>query len=170
MTKLQCQSCVNWSSAPNTVGSERIPWTCPFCKARHRIVMSMGSLKNMEMIDVVNTGDVAWASSAVRADLEEAARAINAGAPRAGAVMMRRALERRMVELGQTDGSLAQKIRRLGEAGIIDEVTSGAAQAIRFFGNYGAHPDDDLVDGVDTQRAIRAFHLVLDVVRETRHP
>jgi len=90
-------------------------------------------------------------SERVAADVREGIQAANSGCRRAAAVMLRRAIERACDEAGAASGTLKRKIDVLNERGAISEVTAMTAHAIRAFGNYGAHPNDDLLDDVSEE-------------------
>jgi hypothetical protein len=86
------------------------------------------------------------------------ARAFNAGAPGASAVMLRRALEAACIDKGASGRTLADKIADLGKrSDVLDDYERHQATGIRLFGNYGAHVDEDGIDEVTTKDARRAI-------------
>jgi hypothetical protein len=81
-------------------------------------------------------------------DYDEAIRCFNSKAYKATVVMCRRSLEI-TADLKQANGSnLAQKLEDLKKNGLLDDATYSTASGIRLFGNYGAHPKDDLLKTV----------------------
>jgi hypothetical protein len=80
--------------------------------------------------------------------------------------MARRALEIACREHGAVRGSLVTKIQDLGTRGVLDPVHVAAATAVRLFGNYGAHPDDDLLNDVDDRSAEQALQLVVKLLED----
>jgi hypothetical protein len=109
--------------------------------------------------------DLRNVSESVARDVDEGIRAANAGCPRAAAVMLRRALEQACNEAGATTGKLIHKIEKLKSMGVISGVFAATAHAIRAFGNdYGAHPDDDLLDDVPDDELEAAIKLTAAVV------
>lgn len=64
-----------------------------------------------------------------------------AKAPRATAVMLRRTVEAIVVNLGETKGSLAQRLQNLSDKNILQSSLSDWAKEVRLIGNQGAHYD-----------------------------
>ena len=56
-------------------------------------------------------------------------------------------------------GRLVDKIKDLAARGIFDEHDAAAATTMRIFGNYGAHPKDDLLDEADDFHAEMALKI-----------
>jgi len=72
---------------------------------------------------------------------QEAVRALHANCPRASVVMARRTLEAITVEKGQTTGVLADRLKNMANAGILQPTLADWAKEIRLVGNTGAHFD-----------------------------
>jgi hypothetical protein len=67
-------------------------------------------------------------------------------------------------ELGGKGSRLIDKVKDLTDRGTFDEVHCATAQAVRLFGNYGAHPNDDLLDEIDDRRAEQVLRLAVDLL------
>jgi hypothetical protein len=84
---------------------------------------------------------------------------------RSSAVMARRALEAITVDKGETEGSLAQRIRNLVSAGIIDMNLGNWATEIRLIGNTAAHYDP--VDDVEKNEANQIIMFIDQLINYT---
>jgi hypothetical protein len=71
----------------------------------------------------------------------EALRALTANCPRASAVMLRRTLEAIVSDKGYTTGTLADRFKKMADAGILQPVLAEWAKEVRLIGNVGAHFD-----------------------------
>ncbi|NJD99512.1 DUF4145 domain-containing protein [Thermococcus sp. LS1] len=82
-------------------------------------------------------------------DYIEALKAYNVGAYRAAVVMARRALQQAVEDKGASKKRrLHEQINELFEKGLLDKATKSLADGVRHFGNYGAHPQEDLLSQV----------------------
>jgi hypothetical protein len=104
-------------------------------------------------------------STKTAADIREAIRAANARCIPAATVMLRRALERECKLHGAAGKTLHQQIVSLEAQGIISKIQASTAHAIRAFGNYGAHPENDLLDDVDEEQLDAAIKLTIALIR-----
>ena len=87
-------------------------------------------------------------------DYIEALKAYNVGAYRAAVVMARRALQQAVEDKGASNKrKLYEQINELFEIGLLDKATKSLADGVRYFGNYGAHPQDDLLSQVTKEDA-----------------
>jgi hypothetical protein len=172
---LQCQRCSVESLLTVPLygtGShgKGLPWRCPKCHAQHRITTSGGFLENIELEDRYAFPNDLSCPPDVLSDFREAVTAFNAGAPRAAVVMVRRALENVCDALNAPGGRLADKIKHLAAKGIFDDGVAAAATAMRLFGNYGAHPKDDLLDGANDAHAEMALRIAERFLRDFTVP
>ena len=79
--------------------------------------------------------------------------------------MIRRALERACNEKGASGDQLWKKIRDLHDRlGIFDSAHYALATATRHFGNFGAHPNDDLLEDLSDDDARRALDLGIHLI------
>jgi len=94
----------------------------------------------------------------------EALRCEVAGAPLATAVMVRRTLE----AIGRTFDSeartLARVLRTMKDQGLISEELAQWGDALRFIGNIGAHPTDDVVTMQDAREALDFLVAIVDTI------
>lgn len=159
--RVQCQVCAVQLPLPDGLGGAYSgPWRCSTCGGRHQISLSYGHLVSMSLEDRIHL-EATGCPEPTRADVREAEAAFNAYAPRAAVVMMRRALQRACITAGANSGhTLHRQITYLHEnQGLFDDHTVSIAQAVRHFGNYGAHPQDDLLDDITDKEAQRVLEL-----------
>lgn len=105
----------------------------------------------------------------IASSLREATRALNAGAPRAASVMLRRAVELWCAEAGG-EGNLAAKIATLQTTGRIRPVTAAGLHAVRFLGNDAAHVDSRHYDDLTIDDALEALNLVVRLIQQASRP
>ena len=99
----------------------------------------------------------------VLSDYIEAVKSFNVGAYKATVAMARRALQQALEDKGATKQTkLLDQIRELENKGLLDKATASLAHGIRQFGNYGAHPQTDLLANVTHDDA----RLAIDVLRK----
>lgn len=84
----------------------------------------------------------------IRDDLNEAMNCFSVDCYRASVVMCRRALESAMDIKGISGNTLAEKLQKSFTQGLMDKATYNTSSGIRLFGNYGAHPNNDLLKKV----------------------
>jgi hypothetical protein len=125
-------------------------------EAQHR---SVGFVQRIHLDDRFAPGAVVCSEN-VGSDVQEAVAAFNAYAPRAAVVMIRRALERACIEKDGRGARLWEKIKDLHDrVGLFDRAHVALATATRHFGNFGAHPNDDLLEDLSDDEARRALVL-----------
>jgi len=105
-------------------------------------------------------------------DYIEALKAYNVGAYRAAVAMARRALQQAAEAKGAPKkDNLATQIQWLFDQGFIDKATKNLADGVRYFGNYGAHPQDDLLAQVtqdDARLAIEVLRQILTKLYDSK--
>jgi hypothetical protein len=90
----------------------------------------------------------------IREDFEEADKCFNSEAFKASVAMLRRALQKSCNELGANPKDrLVDQLENLYKNDKIPKPLYDLATEIRFFGNYGAHPQDDLLEKVTMENA-----------------
>jgi len=100
-------------------------------------------------------------------DYIEATSTFNINAFRASLVMARRALQQALEDKGATKGSnLASQIDELKGKGLLSDATANLAHGVRQFGNFGAHPNDDLLAQVDSDDAKLALDVTKKILKE----
>jgi hypothetical protein len=102
----------------------------------------------------------------VQEDVSEAFLCLENGAFRGCVVMCRRALEQ-VTDFEKANGRwLAEKIEDLHKRGLIGKLVYSMASAIKEFGNYGAHPNSDLLQQVDKDIAEEILRITLKFLNE----
>lgn len=166
--ELQCQGCSGWYDAPTSWFDGPHLWRCQGCGCAHELTFVAGrDVKRFVKIDrfVVPPRELLSALDAKTvSDVKDGIRAANAGCIPAATVMLRRALERECQLHGAAGNTLHQKIASLQTKGILSAIQASTAHAIRAFGNYGAHPNDDLLDEVSEEEFEAAIKLTIDLV------
>jgi predicted transcriptional regulator len=74
--------------------------------------------------------------------------------------MCRRAFQNIARDWGIKARDISEAIKEMRDEGIITESLARAAQQIRQFGAYGAHPQDDLLDDVNKDIATTIIELM----------
>ncbi|OGK16336.1 hypothetical protein A2862_03315 [Candidatus Roizmanbacteria bacterium RIFCSPHIGHO2_01_FULL_38_41] len=105
----------------------------------------------------------------IREDLAEADRCYHADAYKGAVTMNRRAVQRLVLDKVKIPGiekkKLWEQIDALFDAGFITKQLKDTAHEIRHFGNFGAHPSDDLLDNTSVEDAERVDRLTMDLIR-----
>jgi len=100
-------------------------------------------------------------------DYMEATSTFNINAFRASLVMARRALQQALEDKGATKGSnLAGQIDELKGKGLLSDTAAHLAHGVRQFGNFGAHPNDDLLAQVPPDDAELALNITKKILKE----
>ena len=101
--------------------------------------------------------------AAVSEDFAEAISALDVNASKASVAMARRALQVALEDKGAAKGGrLIDQVEELEKNGLIDGAAAHLANGVRMFGNFGAHPQDDMLSKVSPDDA----RLVLDVTKK----
>ncbi len=96
-------------------------------------------------------------------DYTEAVKCYNVGAYRAAVAMARRALQQAAEAKGASKkDTLSNQIKWLFDQNLIDTATKNLADGVRWFGNFGAHPQEDLLFQVTKEDA----ELAIKVLRQ----
>lgn len=163
MPAVTCPRCMSKFSADNPIQFRSEPYDggvqCPICAANLHVIMR-GTL-----VVFVEQREVSFAppedlSEEPRLDFEEAVRAYNAQCYKATVTLCRRVIDYLTQDLDSAQ-SLRVRIERLHDTKVLSDTTYHRAQVIRFFGNYGAHPQDDLLKTTSQDEG-------LDVLRLTK--
>ncbi len=100
-------------------------------------------------------------------DLLEASKCIDIEASKAAVVMSRRALQNALLSKGVDKAlNLYKQIDFLKENNMISNDVASLADGVRYLGNFGAHPDDDLLNSVDLDDAKLAYQVVLKILKQ----
>ena len=98
----------------------------------------------------------------IREDIAEAKRCYFADAYKGVVTMCRRTMQQILVQHKAKGGTLESQIDDMFDKGLITKSLGDAAHTIRFFGNFGAHPQKDNLDKVSFDEA----KSVLDLTEE----
>jgi len=94
---------------------------------------------------------VEFVPKAAISDYEEGLRCLSVNSPRAAVGMFRRSLQDALIQLGaDQQAELIDQIKIIPK--LTDEIKDWAHN-IRIFGNWGAHPQKDLLKNVDMEKA-----------------
>jgi hypothetical protein len=93
----------------------------------------------------------------------EAVTALAANCPRAAGVMARRTLEAITVEKGETQGTLADRLRTLATRGVLLPTLADWAREVRLVGNVGAHFDP--INQISKDDAQQLINFIRELMR-----
>ncbi len=96
----------------------------------------------------------------------EALRCEAAGAPLATAVMVRRTLEAigREFAADAKPLTLFKALHAMKDKGLISDELAQWGDALRFIGNIGAHPTDEVVTGLDAREALDFLVAIVETI------
>lgn len=158
-----CKNKIPWNEHADYEGLEH----CPYCSENFRVKYYNGAVVYAEKrgieIEIPET-----LPQNVIDDFEEAIACSIVEAYKAVVVMCRRGLESLADELNADGDYLAQKLEDLKDKGLIMETTHHLASGIRQFGNYGAHPQDDLLKDIDKSEATIVLNVAERILREIK--
>lgn len=98
----------------------------------------------------------------MREDFGEVRRCWYIGANKGVVVMCRRVMQHIALDKGATGRNLMEQINNMLVKGLITQSLHNAAQEVRYFGNFGAHPRDDNLDDISEDDA----KIVMDIVNQ----
>jgi phage FluMu protein Com len=155
---IKCPNCYGQISLPHHYGNSAISSLevrCPHCKAKISLRSLEGHPVEIKTIDVPRyylqlTKNL---PIDIKMDIIEAADCFNAGCHKATVVLCRRAIQSAAINLGETRGNLIAQLEKLRNKNKITNAVWHSASAIRCFGNYGAHPQDDLLNHVGAEES-----------------
>jgi len=87
-----------------------------------------------------------------------------AGAPLATAVMVRRTLEAIGREFAPDAKPLFKALHAMKDKGLISDELAQWGDALRFIGNIGAHPTDDVVTPLDAREALDFLVAIVETI------
>jgi hypothetical protein len=100
----------------------------------------------------------------VREDMAEAVRAFAADCLKSVVVMCRRAFQNVARDKKIEKGEIKAQIAAMQTAGLITKPLADAAQEIRHFAGFGAHPQDDQLDETTRDDALSVWRLLQQFV------
>jgi hypothetical protein len=98
--------------------------------------------------------------NAIREDLAEARRCLSGGGYKGSVAMSRRAMQSIATQESAKGKTLKAQIDKLLRKGRITKSLHETAHEIRFFGNFGAHPQKDGLDNISATDAATVLRLV----------
>ena len=143
---------------------------CPSCKHMHLMSFISGRIKKQELLvtEVLHRKvieEVPDAPDDINSDLWEAQICVSVNAHKATVVMCRRVLEQLCDDQGAQGNTLYEKISDLQSRGSISETDEKLFNTIRYFGNYGAHPTQDLLGEVSKKDSDLVLGVTIHLVR-----
>lgn len=100
-------------------------------------------------------------------DILEASKCMDIEVSKAAVVMARRALQNALLIRGADKTlPLHKQIGALKDSGVISNDVASLAHGVRYLGNFGAHPDDDLLNDVNFEDAKLAYQVVLKILTQ----
>jgi len=87
-----------------------------------------------------------------------------AGAPLATAVMVRRTLEAIGREFAPDAKPLFRALHAMKDKGLISDELAQWGDALRFIGNIGAHPTDEVVTALDAREALDFLIAIVETI------
>lgn len=167
-----CLACGEYCAFPRYAFGRSLPWRCssPSCRATHSLTLSSyDEIQNIRLVGRVFMPTGVSLEGSVHTSLGEATAAINANAPRAGCIMLRRTVEQFCANLGGT-GNLTEKIDQLRDAKRITPLTANGFHAVRFLGNDAAHLELKHFDDITMDDAVEAHGLVVKLLATRPEP
>jgi hypothetical protein len=105
----------------------------------------------------------------IRVDIAEGERCFHASAYKGSVTMNRRAIQRVILDKIETKSvtkmKLWEQINELYKSGFITKHLADTAHEIRHFGNFGAHPQDDLLDETTEEDAGLVDNLTWEIIK-----
>lgn len=98
----------------------------------------------------------------MREDFGEARRCKYIDANKAVVVMCRRVMQHIALDQGASGRNLSEQINDMLAKGLITRSLHNAAHEVRYFGNFGAHPQDDSLDKISEDDA----KIVMEIVNQ----
>ncbi len=100
-------------------------------------------------------------------DMLEASKCMDIEVSKAAVVMSRRALQNALLLKGADKTiPLYKQIDVLKDRGIISSDVASLAHGVRHLGNFGAHPDEDLLNDISFEDAKLAYQVVLKILKQ----
>jgi len=138
---------------------------CTNCGATIAVEIINGQLLGTPKSRALNFVTIPNAPKNVSSDVSEAQICHAVGAYKACVVMCRRALEQVSINISANGQTLHDKIRSLQTQGIISSEIFAIFEEIRYFGNYGAHPNDDLLGDVTKDDSSSVLDVTFHIIK-----
>ena len=138
---------------------------CTNCGAVMAVEIKEGQLLSTPILKELKVHNVPFVPESINDDFLEAQLCHAVGAYKACVVMCRRALEQMCDDMNAKGDTLYQKIKDLQTKGIILSEIADIFNEIRYFGNYGAHPKNDLLEGVTEEDSATVLEITLHILK-----
>ena len=178
MPYINCVNCgTTFQLADQTYQNYKGNVKCPGCKALLYIHTSyVGSLYETPKLislpedkktDRIISEQISLSNAPepIQDDINEAFVCLSNGAFKACVIMCRRTLEQLCNTLNANGNTLYEKIQFLNTNGYLSDRETELFNEIRFFGNYGAHPNNDLLGDVSQNDASLVYEITIHVIR-----
>jgi len=169
VVQYNCLGCGRDTTLPSTYYNFEGPIKCSLCQIIQIVSISSGYLtKHYLPFDTSLSSDILQIENApdsINDDIREAQLCNTVEAHKGCVVLCRRALEGICDDKGANGQTLYTKIKSLHEKGILSKIDVEYYHEIRFFGNYGAHPTNDLLGDVTKDDSDIVLELILHLVR-----
>ena len=156
-----CENWIPWKEHDDYEGLEH----CPYCSDNFRVKYYNKTVVYVEKRGIEIEIPEALPKNAID-DFEEALACSRVEAYKATVVMCRRGLESLADDLNAKGKYLSEKLEDLKKRDVIMETTYHMTSGIRQFGNYGAHPQTDLLKDVDRSEAEIVLKTVERLLKE----
>jgi hypothetical protein len=129
------------------------------------IDIAIGQLKRTPILKVPTIIEIQGIPPNLSSDLKEAQLCHSIGANNACVIMCRRALEQLCIDKHANGHTLHQKLESLTEQGILSREIYEISTEIRYFGNFGAHPENDLFEGIVEHDAREVLEMCIYIAK-----
>lgn len=139
---------------------------CGGCRRPLFVILDEGEnrvLRTFPPISLARPSDI---PIGVADDYVEATLCLSVGAYKAAAAMCRRALQAAALEKGCKRAKLMKQLNELSQKGLLNSSLLKVAHQVRYFGNYGAHPDEDGLGDVTEKEAETIRDLTWQVLED----
>jgi len=166
MPKIICAHCAKpFSLDPFTYWNYSGDVRCTNCGATLTVSIANGNLRSTPILRTLDLHKIPNAPENINGDVMEAQTCHAVGAYKACVVMCRRALEQVCIDLSAEGNTLHEKIRNLLDQGFISSEIFEILNEIRYFGNYGAHPNNDLLGDVTPDDSSLVLEVTLHMIK-----
>ncbi len=138
---------------------------CTICGSILTVNIKGGELTSTPILRTTDFYKIPNAPNNINSDALEAQTCHAVGATKACVVMCRRTLEQVCIDKGAKGKTLHEKIRNLLDQGFISSEIFNIFNEIRYFGNYGAHPSNDLLGDVTKDDSSLVLEVTLHMVK-----
>jgi hypothetical protein len=139
---------------------------CEGCQRPLFLVLDYNETTILRTFPPVSLERPADVPEGVAADYVEASLCLSVGAHKAAAAMCRRALQAAALDKGCKRRKLNSQLDELSKKGLLNPSLLEVAHQVRYFGNYGAHPDEDGLGGVSQDEADTIHKLTWQVLED----